>query len=154
MQLLELEIDEIRYHDSKKVSKTHQSYHIISERIITHTSQTKEIWWNQKRLEPYSFHAIHIPPCNASTLLEETPHCFLDGQPQMTVVRMYGCWFHQVTSSLFLALNWFYTEEFWTYQLPMVDSRDWQSWLIHSHLNSLMDDWTHLEYGCSWDIIQ
>ena len=35
--------DKIRYHDSKKVSKTHQSYHIllISERIITHTSQNK-----------------------------------------------------------------------------------------------------------------
>lgn len=34
--------DKIRYHDSKKViSKTNQAYHIISERIITHTSQNK-----------------------------------------------------------------------------------------------------------------
>ena len=39
--MLELEIDEIRYDDSKKVSKTHQAYHIISERIITRTSQNK-----------------------------------------------------------------------------------------------------------------
>jgi len=45
------------------------------------------------------------PAMYASTLLEETPHCFMDGQPQMTVVRMYGCWFHQVTSSLLLALS-------------------------------------------------
>lgn len=40
--MLELEIDEIRYHDSTKVSKTHQAYHIISERITTHKPK-KEI---------------------------------------------------------------------------------------------------------------